>query len=228
MKTFSFRGVLTTCLCFFYGVVQAQENFSVYNEPAFSVKIATETPWSYKFGIAHRRLAYEAEEYLFVAENIEISHSTHYKVENFGKLGLGVKYKFYELFDETSHDELRITQEYSRSGKISTFEIGHRFRLEERFEEITSLRTRYKLSVEIPLSNEAVTENGLALELATETLFSVANGIAPELDQRVGANVIKDFWENWAFEIGVEYQYENYNHDPEAELFLLTEISVSL
>lgn len=228
MDIIPFRKLFAFCLFFPCALAEAQENLSVYNEPGLSVEFDTETSWAYSFGIAHRRIVYLEEEYVFAARNLEFSHVTTYKTKNAGKFGLGIKYKFIELFDENSHDELRITQQYNYSIKHPGIKTGHRFRLEERFEENTSFRVRYRFSAEIPLSGKKTNENGFFLIAETEALLSMEKTSAPEIDQRFGLSVGKSLWENIEIELGLEYQYEDYTHDPEVELFILSGVSISL
>lgn len=208
--------------------LQAQENLSVYNEPEISIGIGTDTPWSFDFGMAHRRLVYANEEYAYVAKNIELSHFTHYKLEGNVKIGLGLKYKFTELFSETAHDKFLIMQQLGYGKKYGNMKLSYRLRLEERFQDGFSFRPRYKLGAEWPLSTEKNGVDGFSFAAKTETLYTIYAEAKPKLDQRFAIEFEKGLTKNVAIEIGLEYQYEDYLHDPEVDLFILSGLSIDL
>lgn len=223
-----FKKSIAVFLFFSCMLVEAQENFSVYNEPEISLEVETNTPWSYEFGVAHRRLVYANEEYAMVAKNIELSHFTHYKVGAGSKIGLGLKYKFTELFSETAHDKFLIMQQYDYGKKYNWIKIGHRLRVEERFENKFSVRSRYRISAKVPLSQTKKVISGFSLSVNTEALLIVSKLNAPRWDQRFGLSLEKGLTEDVAIELGLEYQHEDYTHDPEVDLFILSGISISL
>lgn len=228
MAECSFRKYIIALLFFSCALVQAQENFSLYNEPEISLEVETDTPWSYEFGVAHRRLVYAKEEYAFVAKNIELSHFTYYKIGKHSKLGLGLTYKFTELFTTTAHDKFLIMQQFSHAKTYNWVKIGHRLRVEERFQKEFSLRPRYKLSAEVELSSTQKKVAGFSLSVYTEALLILSKYNSSRLDQRFGFSIEKGLSEDVAIEIGLEYQHEDYTHNPEVDLFILSGLSISL
>lgn len=208
--------------------MNAQDNLSVYNEPEISIGVATDTPWSFDFGVAHRRLMYANEASAYIAKNIELSHFTHYKIGKNSKIGLGLKYKFTELFSETAHDKFLIMQQFSHGKKYGKTKWSHRLRLEERFQGAFSLRPRYRLAAEWPLGMEKNGVDGFSVAVKTETLYTIYKEASPKLDQRFAIEFGKGLSERVAIEIGLEYQYEDYLHSPEVDLFILSGISVDL
>lgn len=209
-------------------LVEAQENFSLYNEPEISVEVETNSQWSYDFGVAHRRVIYAKEAYVFVAKNIELSQFTYYKIGKYSKIGLGLEYKFTELFSETAHDKFLIMQQFNYGKKYNALKIAHRFRVEERFQEKFSLRPRYRLSVGTSLGQDKKAVSGYSLTAMTETLLILSKYNAPRIDQRFGISVGKGVSKNVAIELGLEYQYEDYAQNPEVDVFIRSGISISL
>jgi hypothetical protein len=207
----------------------AQEEFSAFYEPELSVSFKQDTSkWSYNFALSNRNAVYENEDSQFHALFLDFQHFTNYEVGLYGKLSLGLKIRSLEIFDETAHDEIRLTGQYGYSRKYNNLKIAHRLRFENRFEDVTSYRTRYRFSVEFPLSGVKTNRNEFFLGLKTETLFSFGEFMVPELDQRIGADLGYQLFEDTEISLGLEYQYDDYLHDPEPELFVLTGVSISL
>ena len=93
------------CLLFLLGFAQtsAQDAQTIMLEPEFSVRISTETKWSYSFGLANRGIlieeidAEDASEN--VTEHIELNHYTIYRLNYNSDFSLGLRYRFREMFD---------------------------------------------------------------------------------------------------------------------------------
>ncbi len=207
----------------------AQEELSAFYEPQIALDFKSDSSrWSFNFALSERNAIYENEETQFQALFLDIQHFSNYEVGLYGKLSLGLKIRSLEIFEESAHDEIRLTAQYGYSRKYNTLKIAHRLRYENRFEDQTAFRSRYRISVEIPLEGAKHNQNEFFISLKTETLFSFGKFMAPELDQRVGADLGYQLFENTEISLGLEYQYEDYFHDPESELFVLTEVSISL
>ncbi len=205
----------------------AQEDFESYYQPSFSVEIKTATPWSFSFGTNWRQRFYTQEEYNYETRHLALTHFTSYRTGSQGKAGLGVKYFFSNAFDDTEHNELRFTEQYNISKKRGLLEFGHRFRFEQRIREVVTYRSRYRFGIEIPLgSKEPVGE--WELELQTEALLSLAQGAAPEVDQRFEIAVEHQLTHNIELSLSVEYQYEDYFHNPQTDLFFYTGLDIEL
>ena len=206
----------------------AQEDFSVFYEPEISVKVGGSKPWSFNFALSNREAVYVDEDSQFRALFLDFSHFTNYNVGFYGKLSLGLKYRFLELFDKTTYDEIRITEQYSYARKYNNLKTAHRLRFEQRFRKNTSYRARYRFSIEFPLKGQKIDVGEFFLDLKTESLWSFQKAAVPEFDQRLGADLAYQLSQNTEISIGLEYQYEDYFHDPQTELFVLTGVSVSM
>lgn len=200
----------------------------MFYEPEVSLSFKDDTKWSYNFSFSNRDLVYEMEEYHFHALYLDFSHFTNYEVGLYGKLSLGIKIRSLEIFDEWAHDEIRLTGQYGYSRKYGNLKIAHRLRFEQRLQETTGYRTRYRFSVDLPLGGEKTNSGEFFLSLKTETLFSFREAAVPELDQRLGADLGYQLFDNTEISLGLEYQYDDYAHDPQPELFLYTGLSVEL
>ena len=213
-------------LFFLFGTcMYGQSTQSLLWDPEISVDITTESRWAYSFGVANRTLFYGKEDGQTIKdqdqEHVELSHVTSYVTGSNTKVALGIRYRFIEAFDSSSHDELRFIQQFTYAPE-NDLNLAHRFRIEERITENTAYRTRYAISTAYLLSED------FGIGFGTETLYSMARGKKPSLDQRVSVEIGNTSFENVELSLGLEYQYENYLIAPEGELFIESGISFEL
>ncbi|MCP9199539.1 DUF2490 domain-containing protein [Gramella sp. GC03-9] len=208
---------------------QAQsQNFSSFLEPDVSLNLDRPNRWSFNFGIANRNLIHSEGETLFDARFLELSHFTSYEVGFYGKLSLGVRYRFNELLEDNSADEIRLTEQYSRSRKYNALKVAQRFRFEQRFRATTSYRTRYQFTLELPLSGERLDQNEFFLVGNTEALLSFGSDRKPGLEQRIGLSLGRELAKGTKLDMGTEYRLANYNQITRHELFFYTGLNISL
>lgn len=226
------KALLTKLLILFVFTLTSQASFSQtpqehYWEPDFGVDISTEGPWSYSFGIGKRSLLgarFDGEKVEdFAVEHLQLAHFTYYQLQNGIKVGLGLRYRFREIFDDNRYDELRFQQQASYKYPVSSFEISHRLRTEQRLRNVETIhRFRYDLGVSRPLSDV------FELEANTEALFSVSPQNKPALEQRFGIGIANTSFNNLSFNLGFEFQVEDYNLDTTHEYFFLTGVTLEL
>lgn len=204
----------------------AQDSHSVLLEPEFNVILQSEKPWSYSFGIAKRGLikeVYEEEKISnYRTEHIEINHFTRYSFSSKFNISLGARYRFEEVFDDTGYDELRFIEEVEYEHSNWRFQPEHRFRLEQRIEEILSHRIRYQLGISQPVTKD------FAVNLSTEALYTVASNRKPEPEQRFEIGLENTSFEKLELSLGLEYRLDNYIREPQREYFILTGATLNL
>lgn len=210
------------------GATSQSQNFAISAEPDISLNIDRPNRWSFNFGITNRDLLYFDGTSQFNVNFIELSHFTSYEVGFYGKLSLGLRYRFNELFEDTVEDEIRITQQYSRSRKYNALKVAHRFRFEQRFRELTVYRGRYQFSVEFPLDGERIDQNEYFLVMSTEALLSLAKEEKPELGHRFDISLGKDIGNGNKVDLGLQYRLEDYNLKPFHSLFLIGGFTISI
>jgi hypothetical protein len=221
-------GFLLAFVLLNFQTLKAQENFSMLVDPEFSLNIDTPSRWSYNFGLTNRDIIYENEAYNFDAQHIELSHFTSYEIAFYSKVSLGIKYRFKEIFHKDQQDEVRIIQQFGNSRKFNLLKIAHRARFEQRFRENTTFRTRYRFSVELPLSGQRVDQSEFFIVGNTEALWSLGNKERPSLEQRFSIALGNDIWTNIKASLGLQYRYDDYTGNPGSELFITSEINLSL
>ena len=204
------------------------QNFAIQAEPDIAINIDRPNRWSFNFGITNRDLLYFNNTSQFRVNCVEISHFTSYEVGFYGKLSLGLRYRFNELFEDSREDEIRITQQYSRSRKYNALKVAHRFRFEQRFRELTIYRGRYQFSVEYPLNGERIDQNEYFLVISAEALLSMAKEEKPELGQRFDISLGKDIGNGNKADLGLQYRLEKYNLNSFHGLFLTGGLTISI
>lgn len=228
MTTSYSKCLFAVLFCLISGISSAQNDLSIYAEPEFSLNLDTPNRWSFNFGIGNRNLVLENAKGKFDARHLELSHFTSYEVGFYSKLSLGLRYRFREMFEDSQHDEIRITQQYGRSKKFDLIKIAHRVRFEQRFREDTGFRSRYEFSVEFPLNGTRIDRNEFFMVTDTEALWSVGKEQKPSFEHRLGISIGNEIFDNTKADVELEYRLDDYNSDPASELFITAGISLSI
>ena len=228
MTTSFFRLTLIFAFLLFAGNLRAQDKFISFLQPDISLNLDRPNRWSFNFGIANRNRIYFQDESEFNTRFIELSHFSSYEVGFYGKLSLGLRYRFSEMFDDRAHDEIRITEQYSRSRNYNALKVAHRFRFEQRLRSNTIFRTRYQFSVQLPLKGDRIDQNEYFIAANTEALYSFSEVIKPVVSQRIGLALGREITKTAIIDLGTEYRLENYSREAIHELFFELGLTLSL
>ena len=220
--------VLFVFLAFMAFSTKAQDNFSSFLEPEISVNWNRPNRWSFNFAFGNRDILYENEETQFTVQHVEVTHFTSYEVGFYGKVSLGLRYRFREMFDDSNHNEVRIIQQYARERNYNRIAMAHRFRLEERLRDRTTFRNRYRLSVEFPLNGDRVDKNEFFLVTETEALWSLGKYEIPSFEQRFRVSLGQAISKDAKLQLGTEYRLDDYTNDTAGEFFIYTQLSISI
>lgn len=207
--------------------MNAQDELPAYLEPEIQINYGPENKWSHRFKIGNRELINAGDKSYFQVKFIDLTHFTKYELNARNEIGFGIRYRFREVFEDFKQDEIRIMQQYEHSRTFTNFNLSHEIRVEQRFREINSLRTRYELSFKFPLGNQL--ENaGTFLTAATDALWSTGKDERPSLEQRFSVELDKELWTNTSGSFGIEYRYDDYTGDPSSEFFILAGLSIDI
>jgi len=206
------------------------QNFTGLLNPEASLTIKNESPWSYTFGTAYRNSLYShIENYnelnnklKFNGQFLEFNHYTNLQVASNHKFSAGVRYRFIETFTG-KHNETRFVEQYSYSKKYEGFKIAHRIRLAQRLREKTTFRTRYRFSVELPLSGK-----NMSLVNSAEGVWEFGSDEIANFGVRYSSYFAFKIFENTSFNLGLEYRYRNFTKDPYTQLFLVSNLKISI
>lgn len=195
-------------------------------EPEFDVSLPSQNKWLFTFGIANRYLFYNKlnDERITGGDqqHLEVNQFTSYKTSSNAAVGLGFRYRFKEIFEDSRHDEFRIIEEFTYKHNGSFLTPAHRFRFEQRFRELTIFRLRYRFGISQPLSKN------FDLGLSTEFLYSMVKDLRPETDQRFTLTIENSTFKNLDLSAGIEFQRDDYTGAPSSEFYLLTGASLKL
>lgn len=227
----SFPHKLFVWLLFFLAIpgsafLHSQNSHEFYYENEFNFEIPTRTAWAFEVGLANRGLLMERMEGEQISdyqhEHIEFNQFTLYSTSKNLTLGLGLRYRLREMFDAGETDEFRIIQQLEYEPPSSTLSLEHRLRIEQRFREATTYRTRYELEGSYPLNID------FDIGAATEALYAVSPSLKPEAEQRFSLKFINSSMDKLEIELVLQYRMENYTRDLENEYFVITELNWEL
>ncbi|MBW2960452.1 DUF2490 domain-containing protein [Mesonia aestuariivivens] len=222
-------------LILLFGKLSAQENFIGYINPAISLTLKNESPWSYTFGIAQRNIVYTdlenssnfKKETKFQGQFLELNHTTSRRIGVHGKFTAGIKYRFIEIFTQ-KHNETRINEQYSYSKKYEHFSIAHRIRLAQRFRNYTTYRTRYRFSFQVPLAPKEASSNQLDLVTSLEGVWEMGKIETPNFGVRYSNYLKCRIYKNTELNFGLEYRYRNFTQNPYTQLFLISSLKITM
>lgn len=217
---------MLSVLCFF--TANAQDNFTGLTEPAFAVNIKTDSIWSFSFGAASRDVVYQNNGFDFEAKHIELNGLTTYALDKTQGFSLGFRYRFKDVFNSETIDEKSLIQQYGHVKKSRRVRFKERLRFEERFRKINSLRSRYRFGATFSLNQTEKPLNKLFLTAQTESLWSVGIEEKASFDQRVSLILAKLLSKATAAQMGLQYRYEDYTHQPSHKLFFVVKVEVGL
>ncbi len=207
-------------------IAQGQTPKTLFWEPEFDVTLPSHNEWKFSFGIANRYLFYSEANGEQIKKNeqqyLELNHLTSYRLGENSTGGLGIRYRFIEAFEDSRHDELRITQQFSYKHRGIFLTPAHRLRFEQRFRELTTYRVRYRFGISKPLNKN------FSLSLSTEFLYSMIKDLRPQIGHYFAFLIGNSSFENLNLRIGAELRRENYTSAPVSEFYIYSGASLQL
>jgi len=209
--------------------LMAQDSFIAYLQPQFALNYNVLPYYSHNLTLGNRNYIYRNGEAQFRGRNLDISHFSTYASGANTSLGLGLMYRFRELFEPGRNNEFRLTQQLNITSRPLIARYGHRLRSEQRiFPERTIHRFRYRFTLDFPLQGEKVDVRETYLILNSEALISTGMGMSPQVDQRFTATIGWLLEEDLQWQAGLEYRLEDYTGSTRPVLFLNSSFVFSL
>ncbi|WP_343488114.1 DUF2490 domain-containing protein [Allomuricauda sp. d1] len=208
--------------------LHAQENFTSYLQPQVAINYKVSSFYTHNFSLENRNYTIESGESRFRVRHLHLAHFSNLKIKDNQSIALGIQYRFRQAFDDGSN-ELRLTQQYNLTKQALVTRFGHRLRTEQRItKNLTTHRFRYRFSMDFPLRGERLDVGEPYLVGNWESLLSVAKTKLPEYDQRFTLNLGWLLTKKTKFQVGAEYRFEDFTHQTQHVLFLLTTFNISL
>ncbi|WP_194852301.1 DUF2490 domain-containing protein [Nonlabens antarcticus] len=205
--------------------VQSQDNFSSFSESEIGIEYDVTSQYSHSFGIENRNIIYENGDLTYTVKQIDISHISTLAIAGNKNIGLGVKYRFKEVFDSDSEDELRFLQQLQWKNLWQDLPLKSRLRMEERFySDVTKYRIRYRLAASFPLS----ADNSTSFNTETESLLQLSLSNKPEYEQRFTTTYSWLLTATSQIELGVQYRLADFTQNIGHELFIVAGLDIAL
>lgn len=211
-----------------FSLIQSQDNFTSYWQPAVALNYKVAGNYSHNFSIQNRNFIYDDGASQLRARQIDFVHFSNFKVRENQSLAFGVLYRSRNPFDGGSN-ELRLTQQYNLQSRPYVIRYGHRLRGEQRITKKTTIhRFRYRFSIDFPLQGEKLDVGEPYLVGNLESLLSVAQMQQPQYDTRFTLNFGWQLTSKTKFQIGTEYRIEDFSQNLEHVLFFLSTLNFSI
>ena len=160
---------------------------------------------------------------------MDLSHFSSVKWGVNRSLGLGILYRFREVFEDQSTNELRLTQQVNFVSRGQSFRFGHRLRTEQRlFPGLTLHRFRYRFAVDGPLQGKKLDPGETYWIGGLEGLLMVGKGLEPAYSLRTSGwfgYLVSDLLR---IQVGGEYRIVGIWDSNRPFLFLLTSLVFNL
>lgn len=199
-----------------------QEDFESLGESSFALDYKVSNNYSFISSARTRYYFYKNSGFTIENRQIDLIHFSTLKLNYNHSLGLGILYRFRDLFNDGSN-ELRIIQQFKYTKQNMAVRFAHTMRFEQRIlEELTIYRSRYQFGLDAPLVGEKLDVGESYLVGSMEALLSQSDKIKPEIDHRTTVQIGWLLSERLKIQVGLEYRFEAFNLETEEKLFLLT------
>jgi hypothetical protein len=216
------KNSLNILLTFICSSIFAQNNFDALGESSISLNHKVSKDYSTNFSLRSRYVLYNASEFQYLQQQVDILHFSTFKLNYNHKLSLGILYRNRDWFD-TGSDEIRFTQQFNYTKQTLGIRYGHRVRLEQRLQSTkTIFRQRYRFGIDFPLNGEKLDIGESYIIINTEALLSISKKYLPLFDQRFTSQIGWQIDQNLKLQSGLEYRIESYNEKAKNRIFLLT------
>ena len=206
-----------------------QDDFTGFLQPSAALSYKLSPRISQNASLKQRTFFYRESAGDLRARHLDVVVFTKYRISANTSSSFGLQYRFRNIFEPESGDEVRLTQQFNVALRPSALRIGHRVRTEQRlFSGQTIHRFRYRLALDGPLQGEQADVGEAYWVGSVEPLLSAGRGISPEYDLRLTTWIGYRINEGQKLQIGPEFRWENFLGDLERVLFLQASWVVSL
>ncbi|SIP95231.1 DUF2490 domain-containing protein [Maribacter ulvicola] len=207
----------------------AQNNTTAYWESEVALNYKITPLLKQNFSIANRNYTYQNNTSQLTIRQIEIVNFSSLTIDPHKSIGLGVQYRFREVFEKEKENELRLTQQFNITKKTKSARFGNRFRIEQRIQPSNLFhRFRYRFAVDIPLKGFKMNIGEPYLVATTESLLTVGKSIKPMYDQRITSQIGWSITPHLKAQLGVQFRIENYTKRTEQVILILNSLVISI
>lgn len=205
-------------------LLRAQDNLTVFWEPALALEYSVTRGYRHEFAFEKRSILYENTTRAFRVNLLDVEHFSTVRMSETQTLGVGLQYRFEEAF-ANDENEFRITEEFAQTHGTEKLRWEHRLRAEQRIQpSVTTHRFRYQLEASLTLGSTS----GTRLAMDIESLVSFVSVRQPEWEQRLSSALEFQVQEHLRMDVGLEYRLADYTFAPAHEIFIISGMSLSL
>ncbi len=210
---------------------------SCWSQGGFEGAAEPTVGFSYKLGkqisqnasVRQRAYWYRENSSFLRSRHTELAVFTSYEWIGGHSLGLGLGYRFRDLYESGGINEFRLTEQYNLAYRLGPVRFGHRFRAEQRFfASRTAFRFRYRFALDGPMQGERLDVGEFYWAAHVEQLLSMASAVSPRHDLRTGFLLGYQLGADAKWQAGCIYRLEGYTRRPGHALFLVGGLVLSL
>lgn len=211
------------------GSLWAQEDFLGFVEPNFAVGYSLSPTISQNASIRQRSFFYRDGASGLEARQLDLTLFTRYKWSAGQSASFGIQYRFRDIFEPSSENELRLTEQFDLSYRPYIIRVGHRFRLEQRiFSSLTVHRLRYRLALDGPLQGSQTDVGEFYWIGSLEPVLNLAKGQSPVYNLRFTGWIGYQASPGLRFQLGPEYRWISFTEDSIDVLLILASCVLTL
>ena len=228
LKIHSKHCVLLILVCFNFSLV-AQED-EAYLQPTFTVSTKGNGIYSTTNSMEIRNFIFNKGIWKLKTRHVDLIHFSNFDISHNKKLTVGLLYRFNDLFDKSSFDEIRPSQQLSISHKTRALRYIFRSRLEQRIRKGRNLTVRLRLrhSLDFPLNGQKLDIGEQYFLAQTETVMSFTKGKQVQYDQRTTIGIGKFVNSKLKLQFGLQHRLVDISKVPSHQLFFLLSSYLSL
>ncbi len=225
MKNYWHCMVIVATLMGSLSMGNAQEGLTTFTEPFINLKYKVKKNYTAKFQFGNRNYLYHNSNYSYEVQLLDLTHISTLNFRSNSSLGLGVRYRIGDRFNNDAEDELRLIQLYKWRFANVPF-LQHQIQLEERIlADITKFRMRFALQLTLPIQNEGLVSPDY-IKIYTEPLWQLSPRHKPDLEQRLGSGLGWSLMPHTVLDAGLQYRLKNYLNDTGHQLFAILGFTV--
>ncbi len=181
-------------------------------QPELSLTWQPSSRWQINFKAVSYHESTGSSRETFSTPHFESAVMGTYRLLSGASLSLGYAFRVREPFDADANIENRLTWQYVAASRGEKYRLGHRLRAEQRFRNTGLIhRWRYRLSLDFPLDGERLDPGEPYAKASEELLWSLQDGAAPEVENRIGGGIGWYFGPGSKVELLAEYRLSDLN-----------------
>jgi hypothetical protein len=209
--------------------LRAQEDFLGFVEPNFAVGYSLSPSFSQNASIRQRSFFFRDGDFGLVARQLDLVLFTRYKWSPGRSASFGIQYRFRDIFEPDSENEIRLTQQFDISYRPNIIRLGHRFRVEQRFFAFGTVhRLRYRIALDGPLQGSQTDVGEFYWIGSVEPVLNLTKGQSPVYNLRVTGWIGYQASPGLQIQFGPEYRRISVSEDSLDILLLLASCVLTL